>query len=150
AKLLFVSLESSSAVVREAFRLGGQGYIHKLRAHSDLLPAIDAVLAGEQFISEDLEFSDEIRTRRHRHEVQFYSDESVFLECATRFIGGALKAGKVAVVLVTKSHQESIARALKTEALDIEREMQHGNYVLLDANEALSSVMVAGLPDRIR
>ena len=32
AKLLFVSLESSSAVVGEALRIGAQGYISKLRA----------------------------------------------------------------------------------------------------------------------
>src|SRR4029077_3004261 len=29
AKLLFISLESSPAAVREAFRAGAQGYIHK-------------------------------------------------------------------------------------------------------------------------
>src|SRR5580765_2622395 len=45
AKLLFVSQESDSDVVQEAFRLGARGYVHKALAR-DLLPAIEAVLQG--------------------------------------------------------------------------------------------------------
>src|SRR5690242_17151035 len=56
AKLLFVSLESSSAIVKEALRLGARGYITKLRAQADLIPAIEAVLEGRHFVSSDLEF----------------------------------------------------------------------------------------------
>jgi DNA-binding NarL/FixJ family response regulator len=41
ARLLFVSQESSPDVVRETFRLGAQGYVHKTRAQSDLLPALE-------------------------------------------------------------------------------------------------------------
>ena len=46
ARLLFMSQESSSDIVRHGFSLGGHGYIHKQRAATDLLPAIDAVLAA--------------------------------------------------------------------------------------------------------
>jgi CheY-like chemotaxis protein len=42
-QFLFVSQESSSEVIHEAFRLGGEGYVHKSHAHADLLAA-DAVL----------------------------------------------------------------------------------------------------------
>lgn len=51
AKILFFSLESASNIVREAFNAGGDGYVHKLDALSDLLPAIETVLRGEQFVS---------------------------------------------------------------------------------------------------
>ena len=44
AKILFVSIESSSDIVREAFNAGGIGYIHKLDIASDLLPGIETVL----------------------------------------------------------------------------------------------------------
>src|SRR5215510_15272387 len=44
AKLLFVSLESSSKVLQETLRLGAQGFVHKPHAHRDLLPAIDTIL----------------------------------------------------------------------------------------------------------
>lgn len=149
AKVLFVSLESSPAVVREAFRLGARGYVHKLRAQSELLPAIDAVLAGGQFVSGDLAFSDSTKPRR-RHEVQFYSDEMVFLESSTRFISSALKADSAAIVLATKSHRERLVQRLTADGFDVNEAIQQGTYVSLDAAEALSMIMVDGRPDHAR
>jgi len=55
ARLLFVSQESSADVIRETWRLGAHGYVQKLRAASDLLPALEAVLRGEQFVSGGLD-----------------------------------------------------------------------------------------------
>ena len=56
-KILFLSQESSPDVIREALSLGA-GYIHKARAQSDLLPAIEAVLLGNRFVSSSLEFNE--------------------------------------------------------------------------------------------
>jgi DNA-binding NarL/FixJ family response regulator len=56
AKVVFVTQESSSDVIRETFRLGARGYIHKEHACTDLLPAIDAVLGGRRFVSSALDF----------------------------------------------------------------------------------------------
>jgi DNA-binding NarL/FixJ family response regulator len=50
-KIVFLSMEKSPDVVQAALSTGAQGYVHKARAQSDLLPAIDAVLRGEQFVS---------------------------------------------------------------------------------------------------
>jgi PAS domain S-box-containing protein len=55
-KLLFITQESSSDVVRETFRIGAQAYVHKSHASSDLMPAIEAVLEGRPFIGNGLEF----------------------------------------------------------------------------------------------
>jgi DNA-binding NarL/FixJ family response regulator len=44
SKIIFLSQENSPEVVQEALSTGAQGYVHKVRAHLDLLPAIDAVL----------------------------------------------------------------------------------------------------------
>jgi len=57
-KILFVSVESSSDVVREALNMGGSGYVHKLHVGSELLPAIETVLDGKQFVSSGLECSE--------------------------------------------------------------------------------------------
>ena len=56
AKVVFVTQESSSDLIREALRLGARGYIHKENASSDLLPAIDAILSGQRFVSSTLGF----------------------------------------------------------------------------------------------
>jgi DNA-binding NarL/FixJ family response regulator len=45
AKVLFVSGEICSDIIREALRIGAQGYVHKPNVGSELLPAIQAVLA---------------------------------------------------------------------------------------------------------
>lgn len=52
-KILFCSVESDTELVREARTLGA-GYIHKPRLQKDLLPAVEAVFRGEQFVSRDL------------------------------------------------------------------------------------------------
>ena len=56
-KILFLSQESSRDVVQEALRLGS-AYVHKPQAQSDLLPAIEAVLLGNRFVSSSLEFNE--------------------------------------------------------------------------------------------
>jgi CheY-like chemotaxis protein len=52
-RILFVSALSDPDVVGEALNLGS-GYVHKPSVQSDLLPAIEAVLKGERFVSRDL------------------------------------------------------------------------------------------------
>jgi len=54
SKILFVSQESSTDVVQEAFRSGASGYVVKARAGSELVAAVEAVLQGEQFVSRGL------------------------------------------------------------------------------------------------
>lgn len=62
ATLLFLTQETDADVIRETFRIGGRGYVHKMRVQSDLLSAIDAVLRGETFLSSGLEFSESDHT----------------------------------------------------------------------------------------
>lgn len=69
AIILFVSLESSPLAAREALRLGALGYVHKMRAQLDLLPAIESVLAGKQFVSSGLDVSE--NQAQNQSEVQF-------------------------------------------------------------------------------
>ena len=51
SKIIFVSQESSADVIQEALSLGAWGYIAKIHAGSDLLPAVDAVLSDKRFVS---------------------------------------------------------------------------------------------------
>jgi len=54
SKIIFVSQESSPDVVQEALNSGALGYVLKTRAGIDLLPAVEAVLEGKQFVSSGL------------------------------------------------------------------------------------------------
>jgi DNA-binding NarL/FixJ family response regulator len=51
SKILFVSLETTPAIVQEALTAGASGYLLKSDANRDLLPAVEAVLQGRQFVS---------------------------------------------------------------------------------------------------
>src|SRR5262249_3692031 len=53
-KILFLSQESSPAVVQEAFNLGAMAYIVKTYAGSDLSAALEAVSQGRLFVSKGL------------------------------------------------------------------------------------------------
>ena len=149
AKILFLSVESDPDLAQEALRLGA-GYVYKPRAQIDLLSAIEAVLRGGQFVSPGLEISGGTDDDPQRHEVQIYSADSVFLESFGHFLGTALKSDNPAIVLATKSHRKSLVEKLKQEGLDIDSAIRQGTYISLDSAGMLSTIMVNGVPDRVR
>jgi len=51
SKIVFLSQNNDHDVVRAALGTGALGYVHKTDAQSELLPAVYAVLFGEQFVS---------------------------------------------------------------------------------------------------
>jgi len=53
-KILFVSQESSPDIVQEALGLGALGYVVKLHAGNELLPALEAVSKGKKFVCKGL------------------------------------------------------------------------------------------------
>jgi CheY-like chemotaxis protein len=50
-KVVFLSQESSADIVQEALSLGARGYVLKIKAASELLRALEAVLLGKTFVS---------------------------------------------------------------------------------------------------
>jgi DNA-binding NarL/FixJ family response regulator len=128
SKIVFLSQENSPDIVEEALTVGGQGYVHKPRAQSDLLPAIDAVLRGEQFVRSSLEFSHDINREASRHELLFFSNEEALLDSLTRFIATALNAGNSALVLIIEVNQRALLERLRTAGVDIDSAIHRGIY----------------------
>jgi DNA-binding NarL/FixJ family response regulator len=54
AKVLFVSQNNDADVVTAALSNGAKGYVRKENALTDLLPAVEAVLRGDRFVSGEL------------------------------------------------------------------------------------------------
>ena len=50
SKIIFLSQESSPDVVQEALNLGAWGYVLKARAASELLAAVESVIADKHFV----------------------------------------------------------------------------------------------------
>jgi DNA-binding NarL/FixJ family response regulator len=167
-KIIFVSQESSVDIVQETFNAGASGYVVKADAASELLAAVDAVLRGEQFVGgrfaghnfstarknlRDDEFvlpSRQELKRAQCHEVVFYTDDKSLIDHVTLLIGGVLRAGNSALVIATKSHQDSLLARLQAYRLDIAAAIERGRYVALDAADALSAIMRNDMPDAVQ
>jgi CheY-like chemotaxis protein len=151
SKILFVSAYDDLDIVEVALDTGASGYVVKSDAGKELAMAVEAVFRGERFVSGSLkgyEFTDTSVARApHRHEVLFYSDDTVFLDSFTRFVAAALGAGDVVAVVATESHGHSLFQRLKAEGLDVDAEIKHGRYISLDVAKTLSTFMVNDMPD---
>lgn len=53
-RILFISTDCSHQIAEEALRLGAGGYIVKSDAGTELVPALEAVLQGETYLSSSL------------------------------------------------------------------------------------------------
>ena len=54
ARILFLTQNSDIEIMRAALNTGAQGYVLKVDAGSDLLPAVEAVLDRKEFVSSGL------------------------------------------------------------------------------------------------
>ena len=153
SRIVFLSQNDDPDIVRAALTMA-QGYVYKTDFRRDFRSAIQAVLQGQQFVSSSLKgcgYTDSTgQNARYRHEVQFYSDDPVFLDSVARFIATALKSGRAAIVFITESHRSGLRSRLKAQGLDIDAATQQKTYIQLDVAETLSTFMVNGMPDTTR
>lgn len=169
SKIIFLTQNLSGDLADEALRIGAFGYVLKSDAASELLPAIEAVLKGQQFISESLrgvDRSDVVEipsTNQHirrlfseplppnnikiRHEVEFYPHDGAFVDSLTRVVEAALNVGNVAIVVANEHHRAGIDQKLREGDVDIDAAISQGRYLQVDALETLSRVMRNDLPD---
>ena len=171
SRILFASENRSKEIVQAALNTGADGYVVKANAASDLVPAMNAILAGKGFVNTSLyghdrtdasdsepdthRQRDEVETTMpaqnmgdHRHhEVAFYSDDRHFLDHVGQFIEAALKAGNAAIVVATASHWKKLLSELQGYGTEVRAAIDEGRCLALDAEETLSLVMVNGVPD---
>ena len=151
ARLLFMSQESSADIVRKALSLGAHGYIQKLSAGTDLLPAIDAVLGGQRFVSSSLAFTEPADAPApRRHEILFCSDDAAVVDGFTRFIAAALNDGDAAIALVTESHRTPLLQELRRQGVDIDGAIERGTCLSFDADVAPDPVRFLEAIDGVR
>jgi hypothetical protein len=173
SKILFVSQELSADVVQEALDLGAQGYLLKDDAAGELLPAVDAVLQGRQYLSRRLR--PRVISRAHHeypagslcsnehplllpqkgnivrvHKVAFHPDDASLVDDFTRFIEAALRMKNPIIVIATESHRTNLRHRLQARGWDVAASIQEGIYISLDAEAMLSEVMVKDWPDPTR
>jgi DNA-binding response OmpR family regulator len=151
ARLLFMTQESSSDIVRLALSLGAHGYIQKISAATDLLPAIDAVLEGQRFVSRSLGFTEPADAPApRRHEILFCPDDRAIVDSFTRCIAAALNAADAAIVLVTESHRTHLLQELRTQGVDIDGAIERGSCLAFDADVPIDPARFLEAIDGVR
>jgi len=160
SKIVFISQESSTDVVQEAFSSGATGYLVKTDVGIELLIAINAVLRGERFVSSSLAGIDPDRNKvvsplppqnsAMRHEVAFYHDDAALVEGFAGLLEAALSVENPAILIASAEHRSEILQRLRAHAVDVDGALKNGRFVELDALDTLSSFMVNDLPDPVR
>ena len=154
SKIIFLSQNNDLGIVRAALSAGARGYVRKTDVKKELIPAIDAVLRGKQFVSSSIKGCELTETAgeklAHRHEVQFYFDDALLLDTFAGFIAAALKSGRAAIAVISQSHSHGLLSRLKAQGLDVDAATQQGTYIQLDASDVLSTYMVNDMPDAAR
>lgn len=173
SRIIFITQETSHAILEEALSVGARGYLIKTDAASELITAVETVLQGNRFISSGLShlsfsemmppqcsggsqgatlfsFSQTTNKPPCDHAVQFYSEENLFLLSLSRFIEDGLLAGNVVVVIVTESHRQRLFQILKDRGVDTAAAVEQGRFVHFEAVATLSTFMQDGEIDRKR
>ncbi|HEX4072444.1 MAG TPA: ATP-binding protein [Planctomycetaceae bacterium] len=81
------------------------------------------------------------------HFVQFYESDDFLVTSVSGFVGAALREGNASVIIATAPHGEAIQHALGTAGVDVDEAVATGRFVILDAAETLSRIVVDGAPD---
>lgn len=76
------------------------------------------------------------------HFVQFYEHDEFLIASVAGFIAAALKQNDYAVVVATSEHRQDLHERLISDGIDVVEAQAAGRYIVLDAQEALSKLMV--------
>jgi hypothetical protein len=79
------------------------------------------------------------------HLVQFYEDDTVFLDSLEEFVAGGIRAGDGVLVIATPAHRRALSDRLRARGLD--PDSAESPYIALDVEETLARFMVNGWPD---
>jgi MEDS: MEthanogen/methylotroph, DcmR Sensory domain len=103
---------------------------------------VGRTLAGRAFA----ETSDSDR----RHEVQFYTDDTVLLDELAALFRGSLGDGQSVATIMTSSHRWGLERRLLGQGINASEATKEGRLCMLEADLALSEFMEATGPSRER
>jgi hypothetical protein len=86
----------------------------------------------------------------HDHFVQFYDEDAVILDSASRFLVAGLISGGACIVIATQDHRLHFGTRLRARGFDLDHAIETGQYIALDAATLLPRLMVGNTPDPAR
>ena len=82
------------------------------------------------------------------HLLQFYETDTLLLDTLSAFIGTGLRTGETCLLFATKVHHEDLQARLTENGVDVRAALTRGDYIWLDATDALSKIMLDGTPNQ--
>ena len=149
ARILFLSGHRSWDVIEAALATGARGFVVKVYAATEVLPALRAVAAGRRFLSPVLGGRQVIATAppSHFHEAGFYASDAELTAEYERFAAAALGAGKAVIALLETARRHELDRRLRARGIDLDRAIADDRYLVLDVAEVVPPMLVNGMPD---
>jgi DNA-binding NarL/FixJ family response regulator len=144
AKILLLTLHQSDAYVAAALRSGAQGYVLKTRIYLDLISAIEHAIEGRLFVPS---ITSLLPVARTGHTALIHTNDHFYLDEASFFVGGALRAGGPVVMVTSEEPRRGITERLKARGFDLAEAAAQGRYIEQDAAESLSQFMRNERPD---
>jgi len=135
---------------------------------SDLLPALHLAHAGHLFISPHAFIgrtaegiiepkgtipapaTKERKNGSNGHGIEFYSDESLFVNRVSEVAYTSLAADKLVVVLLKRSHLQSVSRQLLSFGIDLAGAIKWGDYRAFIVEAVAPILLPNGQLDAIR
>lgn len=146
-RAVFLTMHEDEEFVAAAINRGAYGYVLKSRLHLDLISAIDHALAGRLFLPSLISLS---TAAGSPHAVQFYANESHFVDGVSRLVGATLRSGEPVVLVASEAIRIGVAQHLQARQVNLAVLAEREQYVAMDSALALSQVMRDGRPDKAR
>jgi CheY-like chemotaxis protein len=145
SKVVFLTMNQDDAFVASAIKSGATGYVLKMQASSDLLPALRHALAGRRYLPSlaPLAMTDTVA-----HALQFRGDDSSWLDDITDALIGALLRGDIIATALMTSNRDAIALRMDERGWNHADLEAQGRYLVFDAEKAATQVMRDGQCDR--
>jgi signal transduction histidine kinase len=81
------------------------------------------------------------------HAVQFHEGDEFLLDAVVRFVSAGLVANEQVMAIATQAHRRDLVSQLQASGLAVGRVLETGQLVLVDADQTLSQLLVAEMPD---
>jgi len=85
----------------------------------------------------------------HNHAVQFYGDDESLCTTVAGFLGQGFVDGNPGIVIATSEHRDTILAYLRGRLIDVEKALQVGSLIVLDAQKTLDLFMDGDEPDEV-
>ncbi len=153
SRILFVSENRSRDIAEETIRSGALGYVVKSDAATQLLPAVEAVLQGKQFVSasltgpglndpENWDVEPVRQLKVESHEIKFHPDHAALVDDLAQFMEAALNTGSAVIVVGTEPVRNGLLQRLRTDGLDLRATAERKRYLSLNISDRLATSAV--------